>query len=533
MAEPVSPPAAPVAARPELTALPSLRGAVMLVAGALAVLRPDLAPLALGVALLIVSGIEVVLWAGRNGQLSARSDRGRRVLRIAAGMVVGLALVVASTRDIGGESQIVAAALVAFALVDVYGAWRATAPGQRSWRAARAALAIAVAAVLVVIPSVAFAIVIFLGAIAWMVIGAITIAAALDPSIGVGPDGRRPTGLSDLVMTWLRSRDVGADRRAEIIDSYGYETDVRGKLSRFAILLGLSSAIAAAGLLGNSVAAIIGAMIVAPLMGPIIGIAIGIVTGSSARAWRSLEIVLAGIATTVLIGVALGAWLGGPTVTENSEIVGRTAPTLLDLVVALAAGAAGAYAVSNSKVSDSLPGVAIAISLVPPLATVGILLAYGDTAAAAGAGLLFLTNLVSIVIAASVVFVLTGVAPLVDIETRAERTQGWFVGFVALGLVLIIPLAIGTQQALAADADVSAATTAVEAWLEPAPDFEIVDVEVDGDSVEVEVRGPGEPPDPATLQTGLEDDLGHPVSLELRVIPVVIYTSSPLPVAPS
>ena len=228
-----------------------------------------------------------------------------------------------------------------FALVDIYGAWRATAPGQRSWRAARAALAIATAAILIVIPSVAFAIVIFLGAIAWMVIGAITLAAALDPTIGSGPAGRRPTGLSDLVVTWLRSRDVGADRRVEIIDSYSYETDVRGKLSRFAILLGLSSAIAAAGLLGNSVAAIIGAMIVAPLMGPIIGIAIGIVTGSSARAWRSLQVVVAGIATTVLIGVALGAWLGGPTVTENSEIVGRTAPTLLDLVVALSAGAAG------------------------------------------------------------------------------------------------------------------------------------------------------------------------------------------------
>jgi uncharacterized hydrophobic protein (TIGR00271 family) len=512
-----------------VTVLPLLRGIVMLAAGALAVLRPDLAPLALGVALLVVSGVEVVLWARLRGPLAGRQDRGRRILRVAAGIVAGLALIVTAYRDIGGESQILAAALVAFALVDAYGAWRATVPGQRSWRAARAAVALATAAILIVIPTVAFAIVIFLGAIAWMVIGSITLAAALDPTIGVGPEGRRPTGLSDLVVTWVRSRDVGADRRVEIVDAYSYETDVHGKLSRFAILLGLSSAIAAAGLLGNSVAAIIGAMIVAPLMGPIIGIAIGIVTGSTARAWRSLQIVLAGIATTVLIGVALGAWLGGPTVTENSEIVGRTAPTLLDLVVALSAGAAGAYAVSNAKVSDSLPGVAIAISLVPPLATVGILLAYGDLAAAAGAGLLFLTNLVSIVVAASVVFVLTGVAPLVDIESRAERTQGWFVGFVALGLVLIIPLAIGTQQALAADADVSAATSTVDGWLEPAPDFEIVDIEIDGASVEVEVRGPGEAPSPEALEAALAADFGRPVSLRLRVIPVVLYSSSPLP----
>jgi len=533
MTEPAAPRASGLVARPDLTALPFLRGVVMLVAGGVAVLRPDGAALALGVALLIVSGIEVVLWTRLPGPLAARSDRGRRVLRVAAGIVAGLALVVSEWRSVGGEAQIVAFALVAFALVDLYGAWRAASPSLRSWRAARAGLAIAVAAVLVVIPTVAFAIVIFVGAITWMVIGGITLAAALDPTIGVGPDGRRPTGLSDLVITWLRSRDVGTDRRAEIVEGYTYEIDVRGKLTRFAVLLGLSSTIAAAGLIGNSVAAIIGAMIVAPLMGPIVGIAIGIVTGSSARAWRALRIVAGGIVTTVLIGVVLGAWLGGPTVADNSEIVGRTAPTLLDLVVALAAGAAGAYAVSNAKVADSLPGVAIAISLVPPLATAGILLSVGEVGASMGAFLLFFTNLVSIVIAACVVFVITGVAPLREIETQAERTQGWFVGFVALGLVLMIPLAVGTEQALLDASDTNEANAAVEVWIAPAPAFEVVDVSVAGSSVTVEVRGPGEPPDPAALQAGLATSLDHPVSLTLRVIPVTIYTSSPFPVAPS
>ena len=160
--------------------------------------------------------------------------------------------------------------------------------------------------------------------------------------------------------------------------------------------------------------------------------------------------------------------------------MGRTAPTLLDLVVALAAGAAGAYAVSNAKVADSLPGVAIAISLVPPLATAGILLSVGEASAAMGAFLLFFTNLVSIVIAACVVFVITGVAPLRDVETQAERTQGWFVGFVALGLILTIPLAIGTEQALIDATDTNDANAAVKAWLAKAPTFEIVDVSVAG-----------------------------------------------------
>src|SRR5207342_368353 len=160
--------------------------------------------------------------------------------------------------------------------------------------------------------------------------------------------------------------------------------------ARFSVLLILASIIACAGLIGNSVASIIGAMIIAPLMGPIVGIALGIVVGLPVRAVRSLVVAVAGIALTIGIGVAMGAWLGSaPSAPFNSEIVGRTSPTLIDLVVALAAGAAGAYATSNAKVADSLPGVAIAISLVPPLATAGILLSVGEAAASMGAFLLF------------------------------------------------------------------------------------------------------------------------------------------------
>jgi hypothetical protein len=122
-----------------------------------------------------------------------------------------------------------------------------------------------------------------------------------------------------------------------------------------------------------------------------------------ARTVRSLVVAGLGTLATILIGMALAAWLAGPDTVDNSEIVARTSPTLIDLVVALAAGAAGAYAASNPKVADSLPGVAIAISLVPPLCTVGILIALGDPAGAGGAMLLFTTNFVSIVLAASVV----------------------------------------------------------------------------------------------------------------------------------
>ena len=291
------------------------------------------------------------------------------------------------------------------------------------------------------------------------------------------PDGRTPTGLVEIGDAWLRSRDVGDARRDEILDAYDYDPADRDRLVRFSVLLILAGIIASAGLISNSVASIIGAMIIAPLMGPIVGIALGIVTGlpkpGGPVAGRDAP---AGIVATILIGVAMGAWLGtAPNVPLNSEIVGRTSPTIIDLVVALAAGAAGAYAASNAKVADSLPGVAIAISLVPPLGTAGILLSAGLPAEAAGALLLFATNFVSIVLAASVVFVLTGVVPIGRLVANAERTQAWFASFAVAGILLLIPLAIGGQQAFAAATDQQLARHAVAQWLAPAPGFKIVD----------------------------------------------------------
>jgi uncharacterized membrane protein len=235
-------------------------------------------------------------------------------------------------------------------------------------------------------------------------------------------------------------------------------------------------------------------------------------------------VAVAGIAVTIAIGVAMGAWLGNaPGVTENSEILGRTAPTLIDLVVALAAGAAGAYAASNAKVADSLPGVAIAIALVPPLGTVGILLSAGDYAGASGAMLLFLTNFVSIVLAASVVFVLVGVVPFGGLARNAERTQGWFVSFAVAGILLMIPLAVGGQQAVSAANDEQTAAAAVEAWIASAPGFSVDSISVDGDQVKVAITGPGAPPDPATLQSMLDIALGGPVDLDVIVTQTVTY----------
>ncbi len=175
----------------------------------------------------------------------------------------------------------------------------------------------------------------------------------------------------------------------------------RVNLERFAVLLLLSTVIATYGVLGDSTATIIGAMIIAPLMIPIMGTAAGLVMGDMGRAGRSFLKVVGGVAGVIFAAWFIGRFLNTTVVsfTTNSAITGRISPSLTDLMIALASGAAGAFAMSRSDVADSLPGVAISISLVPPLCVVGIGLSAGEWIVASGAMLLFVTNFLSILLA--------------------------------------------------------------------------------------------------------------------------------------
>jgi uncharacterized hydrophobic protein (TIGR00271 family) len=140
-------------------------------------------------------------------------------------------------------------------------------------------------------------------------------------------------------------------------------------LEQFAVLLFLSTVIATYGVLGDSTATVIGAMIIAPLMRPILATTAGLVMGDMKRAGISFFIVVVGVAG--VIGVAWLITLINFTAVisfeTNSQITGRVSPSLIDLFAALAAGAAGAFAMSRDDVADSLPGAAISIALVPPL----------------------------------------------------------------------------------------------------------------------------------------------------------------------
>jgi uncharacterized hydrophobic protein (TIGR00271 family) len=174
----------------------------------------------------------------------------------------------------------------------------------------------------------------------------------------------------------------------------------------------LSCSIATLGLITNSPAVIIGAMLVAPLMSPIIAIGLASITGDSQLLRNSTVTLLRGALLAVLLSTII-AFVNNhlPFVSLQElpqEITSRTRPSPIDLGIAMAGGMAAAYAMTQPKLSAALPGVAIATALMPPLCTTGIGIALGNWGVAAGAGLLFITNAVTIAFSAVLIFFLRG-----------------------------------------------------------------------------------------------------------------------------
>lgn len=206
----------------------------------------------------------------------------------------------------------------------------------------------------------------------------------------------------------------------------------------FFVMIGLSAIIATYGLLQDSSAVIIGAMLVAPLFTPILALSLGIVRGDIRLLRLAVESTLKGVA--LAIGLAIFLTAISPLRTVTHEIAARTHPNLFDLAVALASGAAGAYAVARKDVATALPGVAIAAALVPPLGVVGIGLAIGDPSIAGGGGLLFITNLIAITLVSSITLLLLGFRPTARAER--ERLRFGLVASLVLLTIIAIPMAV-------------------------------------------------------------------------------------------
>ena len=299
----------------------------------------------------------------------------------------------------------------------------------------------------------------------------------------------------------------------------------RASIRTYVVLLVLAALVATFGLYQDSVASIIGAMVIAPLGGAIMAVAGALVTGRLPWQRRTLVQVLLSAFGVVAIGYGLSLLIPDPLVL-NASIDARTSPGLFDLGVAMAAGAAGAWVACHRTGSDALPGVAIAVSLVPPLATVGICLELGRPDDAAGALLLFSTNFAAIVVVAAAVFLLAGnrPAPTATGAEAARLRNGLIVGVLAL-VAISLPLAWTAARNVF---DVVTSTTAapvVAAWVD-GRDLEVTSYDIDGDAIDLTMTGSDAPADVDALAADLAAALGHPVSLTVEFTPRVVLQAA-------
>jgi uncharacterized hydrophobic protein (TIGR00271 family) len=216
--------------------------------------------------------------------------------------------------------------------------------------------------------------------------------------------------------------------------------------AEYVALLGLAGLIALFGLLENSAAVIIGAMLISPLMNPILSAALALLLGDGKLGKRSAAVLASSIAGVVGI-----TWLVAsltPLKQATPEILARTSPNLLDLFIAFLSGLAGTLALRGGSLALTiLPGVAIAVAVVPPLSVVGYGLSTRQGAIAGGAFLLFVTNLVSIIISAALVFRVMGFQPRQ--ETEAGRWKLKYRVTISAGVLLLlsIPLFLTLRRA--------------------------------------------------------------------------------------
>ncbi len=292
----------------------------------------------------------------------------------------------------------------------------------------------------------------------------------------------------------------------------------------FHFILGLSAIIATLGLLADSAAVIIGAMIIAPLMGPILGIAYAIAVGNRKLLRRSSLTVLGGVVLTILTAWITSSIIGLKTV--DSEIMSRVNPTLIDFGIAMAAGTAGAFANTRRSVSNTLPGVAIAIALVPPLSVVGIGLSLGAQSISTDAFLLFLTNLICIIFFGALVFLFQSYGSI-------ERAKKGLVMSTAVMFLLGFPLTLSMRELIVKKNVRSQIRNLIVYETETFRNSDIKSIRVTPKEESLEVLMEVVSTTDSVSQTEIDrmrnflsHQIGEPINLRVEVIPVQVLQST-------
>lgn len=231
------------------------------------------------------------------------------------------------------------------------------------------------------------------------------------------------------------------DRQSTTREELFHRVEQGARLDRnFITLTVLSTVVAAVGLMENNVAVLIGAMVIAPLLGPNMALALASSLGDMPLMKKALLTSSVGIALVAALGVLSGlVWEVNP---EGPEILNRTIVGMDSVVLALASGAAAALSLTTG-LSSALVGVMVAVALLPPTVTAGMLVGAGHHDAAIGAALLLAVNIVCVILASKIVFLSKGIRPRTWLEQRKAQQSRWLYGlFWAILLIFLVVLIV-------------------------------------------------------------------------------------------
>lgn len=204
----------------------------------------------------------------------------------------------------------------------------------------------------------------------------------------------------------------------------------------FLLLVALSTVVAAIGMAEDNVAVVVGAMVIAPLLGPIIAFAFATSLGDRRLSAQALTATSAGLGLALLLALMIG--LIWPIDLNGPEVMTRTEVGLDSVALALASGAAAVLSLTTG-LSSALVGVMVAVALLPPTAVIGLLLGHQRWELALGAALLLAVNVVCVLLAAKIVFLIKGVKPRGWLETRkAQTSMSLYIALWAILLAVLI-----------------------------------------------------------------------------------------------
>jgi uncharacterized hydrophobic protein (TIGR00271 family) len=302
----------------------------------------------------------------------------------------------------------------------------------------------------------------------------------------------------------------------------------------------LASTLASLGLLEGSTAVVIGAMLVAPLMGPLLAAGFALAQGNLQLFREGLAV--CGLGIVIGLGASLFFGALNPGFEPSMEIEARGDPDVLDLVIALASGMVAAYAMGRPNVAGTLAGVAIAAALLPPLAVIGLGLTNDRVFVAGNAAILFATNLVAIILGASLVFRLLGLHRTGGSTAGAPRwVRHATLTLALLAVILSMPLLINvleksrSGQMRPATYPVSAEVrSAVRRYLEQHPSLHMIEVARQSIAPESGITVVLSTTD--VLQTGIKDELIQVIRAARgnasAIVRVFILLEAPVPAVP-